>query len=565
MGGKPTANSNSTSSDKDKDKDAPQRITFTQFFAQCDRLRTYLAQELGVKRGDHVAVLMSNVPEFCVAVVAIVQLGGVACCLNAFWESKELDFGVRDCGASVLIADDKRASRLLMGGRLDALLRESVLRKLIVVRPSGELALKKEVVPYETVVPAPLTLADNKEKNIAVVPVALDLSPDSDCVMIYTSGTTSGRPKGVVLTHRSFTQTMMCYELFSTLLRKLRGGKPSDRRVDLVTSPLFHSASLSAVFFLSFKPGHKLVLMPRWEADAALNVCLAEGVTFLGCMPTMLSDVLKSPVFSANRTKFKFTNIGTGGAATPGDLIRRTAQILPHISQGSGWGMSECNSIGTVIGGPEYLEFPNSCGKPHAIVELKLINPETLEDVPPGTNAVGELCIKSVTNMRELWRLPEDTKKAFLPGGWLRSGDLARIDPVDGFVFIVDRVKNIVIRGGENISVVEVEDVVYQLPGQRVAEAAAFGLPDERLGERLCVAVVPVPLPDVPPITEQEVVEHCAASLAKFKVPSQVFVRKASQPLPRNATGKILHRALKEEYKLASSGGVGQGKVVDVV
>ena len=165
-------------------------------------------------------------------------------------------------------------------------------------------------------------------------------------------------------------------------------------------------------------------------------------------------------------------------------------------------------------------------------------------DLPAAPSTVGELCIKSVTSMRCYWNQPEKTAAAFLPGGWIRSGDIGRVDE-DGFVYIVDRAKDIIIRGGENISSNEVEDCVFELPGARVFEAAAFGLPDERLGEMLCVAVVGV---DGAAISEDEVKRHCAQGLAKFKVPAHVFVRPLSRPLPRSGTGKILKRVLRDEY-----------------
>jgi len=512
-----------------------QRWTFDEFFRKCDAVSANLARQLGVRRGDRVAVLMANIPEFCVAFTAVTQLGAVCVTLNAFWEAKEIEFGLRDSQACVFIGDDKRVARLVPNARLDRVARELEL-KVVVVRPSPELlAARAGLVAFESLLQAPAPGEGFRP--------ASDLDADSDACIMYTSGTTSGQPKGVVLTHRSFCQSLMCFQLFASVLNMLRGENKL-RRCDLVTSPLFHAASLTATFLLAFKAGHKLVMMPRWDADIALQVCLDERVTFLGAMPTMLADVLKSPVFVANKAKFAFTNIGTGGAATPSELIRRVADVLPGVGQGSGWGLSESNSIGTVAGGPDYLENPRSCGKPHAIVELKLVDPETGADLPAAPSTVGELCIKSVTSMRCYWNQPEKTAAAFLPGGWIRSGDIGRVDE-DGFVYIVDRAKDIIIRGGENISSNEVEDCVFELPGARVFEAAAFGLPDERLGEMLCVAVVGV---DGAAITEDEVKRHCAEGLAKFKVPAHVFVRPLSRPLPRSGTGKILKRVLRDEY-----------------
>jgi len=210
---------------------------------------------------------------------------------------------------------------------------------------------------------------------------------------------------------------------------------------------------------------------------------------------------------------------------------------------GSGWGMSETCAIGTVIGGPDYLSFPNSCGRAHQVVDIKLINPDTMEDILASPNAAGELCIRSPTAMRCYWNNPEETKKVMLPGGWIRSGDIGRIDET-GLVYIIDRVKDLVIRGGENISCNEVEDCVYSLPGRRVMEVAAFGLKHHRLGEQLCVAVVPYPGVE---LESADIIDHCASRVAKFKVPSMVFIRTSS--LPRGGTGKVIKRELRNEYE----------------
>jgi long-chain acyl-CoA synthetase len=292
-------------------------------------------------------------------------------------------------------------------------------------------------------------------------------------------------------------------------------------------------------------------MLPKWEVEYALQVCIDEKVTFVGAMATMLNDILASEMFWKNRDKFSFTNIGTGGSATPSKLILRAASALPKLTQGSGWGLTETNSVGTIIGGPDYLEFPESCGRPHPIVDLKLIDPETGEDIH-GRNIPGELCIRSVTNMVGYWNNPEETKKVLLPGNWIKSGDLGTIDE-EGFVRIIDRVKDIVIRGGENISTSEVEGVLYAFTGgdkeggeveSMILEASTFGLPHERLGEQLVAVVVPYPNKT---INTDALRQYCEKKLAKFKVPAHFFIR--NSPLPRGGTGKILKRKLKEEYK----------------
>lgn len=440
-----------------------------------------------------------------------------------------------DSGSSVLICDEKRLMRLYPDGRLEKLMKEKGL-KVIVANPSDEFMkhASKYVMDFKTFT------AKGSEK---VVPHDSTIEAEDIATIMYTSGTSSGRPKGVVLTHRSFIQTGSSYQLFTEMGISLTG-KPKVRRADLLTTPLFHASSLSYNLILAFPYGHKVVLVPKWDVELAVKTCLEEKITYIGCMPTMLGDMLNSESFMKERSKFYFTNIGTGGAPCPTDLIKRMFKAMPKMTQGTGWGLTETNAIGTVIGGPDYVDFPQSCGKPHLIVDVKMVNPDTLEDIPQTPGATGELCIRSPTGMKEYWNMPEATKATILKDGWIRTGDVGKIDE-NGFYYIVDRVKDLVIRGGENISCNEVEDVIYQLH-ENIHEVCCFGLPHERLGEQLCAAVV---LKPGKTITAEEVKAHCIQHLAKFKVPSLVFVRKSDQLLPRGGTAKVLKRALREEYK----------------
>jgi long-chain acyl-CoA synthetase len=513
------------------------RWTYAETMSRVEECRHSLVDRFGVKKGDRVAILMSNIPEFCVAFMAITQLGAIAVTLNAFWEGEEIEYGLIDSGSCVLIADEKRLLRLVPNARLESLLKAGL--QISVVRPSDEVK-KYGIVDFEEI--------SNKLKRPPTWAFDTSIDPTSDAYLMYTSGTLSPRPKGVVQTHLSVVQTCMCFQLYAELLKTLRG-EQKKRRVDLVTSPLFHAASLCPTFLLSFFDGHKLVMIPRWDAESALKICVQEAVTFVGVMPTMFADLLACKYFQENKDKFQFTNIGSGGAATPSKLILGAAAVLPKITQGSGWGLTESNCIGTIIGGPEYLEFPNSCGKPHPIVEIKLVDPETgkeIEDV----NEPGELYIRSITNMRCYWNNPEETKKILLPGNWIRSGDLGKRDS-EGFIYIIDRIKDIVIRGGENISTSEVEEVLHAFSHANVGsdgtgviyEACTFGLPHERLGEQLAAVIVPFPGKT---LDVEALKSYCHQRLAKFKVPSVFIVR--NDPLPRGGTGKILKRKLKEQY-----------------
>lgn len=511
------------------------RWTFAQVHLKAEALADMLKAR-GIRKGDRVSILMSNVPEYAVAFMGITKIGAIAVTLNAFWQGEELEFGLKNSGTCLLLVDERRLLRLIPEGRLEWFLRNGL--SICVVQPSDELVKQ---FPHGILnVFEDWCKTDRTEPRFDVGD--LDVGPEDDCYIMYTSGTTTGVAKGVVHTHRSSVQAVMAYAVFVEVLKVL-SGPAKMQRADLVVSPMFHSAALIPSFLLAFYGGHKIVMIPKWDVETALKTCIDEKITFLGLMPTMLSDVLAAPYFQQNREKFTFTNIGTGGAATPCDLIRRAAKALPTLTQGSGWGMTETNSIGTINGGPEYIEFPQSCGKPHPIAEVKLIDPETNREILENDKA-GEMYIKTVCNMRGYWQNEIETKATLLPGNWIRTGDLGKRD-ADGFYFVVDRIKDIVTRGGEKISCAEIENCVHSLPpGERIFEVSAFGLPHPRLGEQLAVAVVLRPGDNV---QSQEIIDYCSKHLAYFKVPSMVFIRK--QPLPRGATGKIIKRLLREEYK----------------
>jgi len=300
-----------------------QRLTYAETFALADQCRGMLSQ-LGVKQGDRISICMSNIPEFAVAFIAVAQLGAIATTLNAFWEGEELEFGLTNSMSSILLADDKRVARLLSPvNRLQGLMANGGI-KVVIVRPSEEVKKVPGIHDWSALMASAPKVGINNS-----------VTGDMDACIMYTSGTTSGRPKGVVLTQQNFVQSMVCYQLFLDLMKNFRTKEQNAmQRVDLVTSPLFHASALVATFLLSFKDGHKLVMVPRWDAEQAIKIFSEEKVTFFGAMPTMLSDLLASPEFEKNKGKFVVTNIGTGGAAVPSDLIRAAAKALPQINQG---------------------------------------------------------------------------------------------------------------------------------------------------------------------------------------------------------------------------------------
>ena len=550
------------------------RYTYRECLDTAAALARALRVRFNVRHGDRVAILMSNIPEFCLAYIAATSIGAVAVTLNAFWEAEMIVYGVEDSGSTVLIADEKRLKRLLkedLGSTGGKVYLDRISNVETILVRQHEIALlegREGVHEFASVVNKELSSGihgfydmKGKEKEA----VFADVDTDDDAMIVYTSGTTTGKPKGVVMTHRAMVQTVYCYVLFANVLRELRG-PAKQTRCDLLTSPLFHSATICPNFLFAFTQGTKLVMMQKWSPKEAVELFVKEQVTYCGVMPTMLCDLMNSEIFQLRRDEFCLENFGTGGAACPSSLLQRAAKTIPKTTHGTGWGLTESNSIGTAIGGPEYLANPLSCGRPHTLVQIKVVDPATSEDIS-GTGQPGELWLKTPTMMREYWRKPKETRDVLDKDGWLRTGDIGKADS-NGLYYIVDRMKvgrivtvrlatlvdyfvfdlpqhilqELVIRGGENISCNEVADAIHQISGD-VKEVCVFGIPEARLGESLCAAVVVV---EGSSLSEASIRSDLSGQLAKFKVPTDVFIRTLG--LPRGATGKVLKSALRKEY-----------------
>ena len=511
---------------------APKRLTFKQFADEAARLGSILRDKFQVDVKENVVVLMANLTSHVVATIAASALGAVPTLCNAFWEAEEIETAILESDARVVILDVKRLVRL--GSVLDNLANHGI--RFICV---GELNVAKDYIfSYEELLAATTPLRADEDPFDKLSKLSLgSTTPEDAALILYTSGTTSGKAKGVVLTHFAVTQAIESYNLFLEVMKALKG-EPTIQRCDLVSSPLFHTAGLLSVF-LAFRGGHKCVMFPKWNVDALVETMIKEKVTYFPSVPTMVVDMLNSERFLKNVPNFLFDNVGTGGAKIQPRLVHKVRDLFPGASQGTGWGMTETCAMGTVIGGPQFLKTPSSCGKPHAIVDVKVIDPDSLQDITTA-NTKGELCIRSPTMMKEYFKMPEETKASFLSGTrWYRTGDIGLFDK-SGLFYIVDRIKDIVIRGGENISCTEVEHVISEF--RNVDEVAVFGVPDSRLGERLIAYVVIGPKGRVEP---GEIQQYVASRLAKFKVPSEIII--SQRPLPRNALGKVVKIQLKKE------------------
>jgi long-chain acyl-CoA synthetase len=305
--------------------------------------------------------------------------------------------------------------------------------------------------------------------------------------------------------------------------------------------PLFHATGCHAVLCGNLAFGGKLVMMFKWDPARALELIERERVTSFGGVPAMVWQVLEHPDFKT-RDLSSVQSVGYGGAPAAPELVRRIKESFPTSSPGQGYGLTETSSVTTLIGGADYLAHPDSVGAPVAVVDLKICD-EQGHEVALGD--VGEVWIGGPNVVKGYWRKPEATAESF-PGGWLKSGDVGRVD-AEGFLYLVDRAKDMLIRGGENVYCVEVESVLYEHPA--VMDAAVVGIPHKVLGEEVGAVVQIVPGKDV---TEHELQAHVGAKLAGFKVPVKIELR--SEPLPRNANGKILKRDLKREMEKYSRG-----------
>jgi long-chain acyl-CoA synthetase len=507
---------------RDLAADEERRWIYSDVFARARCLAGVLQHQFGVRPGDRVGLVMRNRSEWFISFVAVIRAGGIATLFNSRGAAVELAAAAADVGCSVFIADGKRA----------ALLRESDSSTPIIL------------INYAAPAPAVVN-ATSFEEAIAgetrkTDPVVAD--PETPAVILFTSGTT-GRPKGAVLTQRNITNfaaNLLFLGAAGLTLAAKRFGVATDvlRQMvppvsTLLVFPLFHISGLTA-FFQAIQVGGMLTTVRRWRADAALPLISANRITMLSGPPLILADLLDQPGASEHLTTIN--HIGVGGQATPVSLITRVAKALPMAAQGGGWGMTEVTGSATSSSGPVFAARPTSAGRLSPLLELRVVDDEG-HDVPTG--AAGELWLRGSLIMQGYWNAPEATAAAF-EDDWYKTGDVGFVDS-DGFVFIIDRKKDMLICGGENIYCAEVERVLSS--DEAFLEVSLFGIPDDRLGER---AIAAVTLREGHRRTEEAVKKFARASLADYKVPSEVVFDLG--PFPRNATSKIDKAKLRAAY-----------------
>jgi long-chain acyl-CoA synthetase len=496
--------------------------SFARVMEQADALGALLAGRLGVAPGDRVAIAMRNYPEWIVSFAAITSIGAVAVSMNAWWTPDEMAYGLGDSGAKVLIADAERLERAQPAlGRLGI--------QALAVRVDGSLPEGAEHWA-EAVVPAPLP------------DVAID--PDDDATILYTSGTT-GHPKGAVSTHRAVLSALLSFGCRAAIngVRNPPREKHPFETCFILTVPLFHVTGCVAVMLSAFAAGTKLVMMYKWSPERALELIERERVTQFVGVPTMAWDLLESPDFERRDTS-SLLFVGGGGAPAPPELVKRSDKGFAKGRPTIGYGMTETNAYGPQNSGDDYLAKPTSSGRVVPIVELRVTD-EAGRSLAPGE--VGEIWFRGPHLIRGYWNRPDATAET-IQEGWLRSGDLGFLDE-EGFIFVRDRLKDMVLRAGENVYCAEVEAAIYEHPA--VYEAAVFGLPHDRLGEEVACAIH---LKEGCELDAEALRAHVAERIAGFKVPTIVLFHDAQ--LPRNAAGKILKRQLRD--KIVAEAGQGE-------
>jgi len=491
-------------------------ITFAQAADRIDALASLLVNVYGVKKGDRVAVAMRNFPEWVMSFAAIISVGAVNVSMNSWWTEDEMDFALEDSGATVLICDQQRFD---IGAA--SCVKKNI--KVLVVR--AEKPLPAGVDKWEEVLP----LGDKHP--------GADISPDDDATILYTSGTT-GRPKGAVSTHRAIISSIMAFSARNTIFQ-MSGTKLKD--VDgpevptsfILIVPLFHVTGCVPVMLSCFVAGLKLAIMYKWDPEKALEMIEREQITNFVGVPTQSWDLVNSPAFEKYDTS-SLRAVGGGGAPSPTSLVGKVNDKVKNGNPQLGYGMTETNAFGPAITGSDYLSHPTSTGRASWPMFVE-VRDENLKPVPTGQS--GEIWFFGPMLIRGYWNRPDATAETIVDG-WLRSGDLGRLD-ADGYVYVEDRVKDMILRAGENVYGAEVENAIYEHPA--VHEAAVFGVPHERLGEEVGVAIL---VNDGMTLTPEELWAFLDVKIAKFKIPTQVVIM--SEPLPRNAAGKFLKRELQQ-------------------
>jgi acyl-CoA synthetase (AMP-forming)/AMP-acid ligase II len=484
-------------------------------FADLDRLSELVAHGLvarGIAKGDRVGIAMRNCPSWILVYMGVLKAGAIATLLNGWWEPAEMEHAILLTDPRLIVADSTRAKRI------------------------AQRCADRDVVGLDVNLPAEQAVAELMSGEEKALP---EVAAEDDATILFTSGST-GLAKGALSTHRAVTTGAYSYASGLLVLRGLleqEGRAPVTPPRTLISVPLFHVTGEVPVMLNSFVVGRCMVIMPKWDALEALRLIEQEKITYFVGVPTMSLELMNHP----ERDRFDLSSlkdITAGGAPRPVSHVERLKQEFPDAQPALGYGLTETNAVGCINFWGNYAAKPASTGRAgRPFVEVAILG---ANDRHVAAGEVGEIAIRSAANIKCYWRNPQATEELFTNDGFVRSGDVGYLDE-DGYLFIVDRKKDIIIRGGENISAAEVEAALYACDG--IAEVCVFGMPDERLGEVPVALVLPK---DGQQISADELRSFLEGRLARFKLPEQIIF--ADAPLPRLGTGKIDRRALKAQF-----------------
>lgn len=499
------------------------RYSYNAFFAEVDALAASLQKHYGILAGDRIALAMRNNPEWAIAFCAATLIGAIVVPVNSWGRTEELQYSITDCGAKLLIADQTRFS--LIADQLDQL---GVAA--IVVPEKADFSVPVGV----TVFPEATEQGRGQSFDVA------EITPEDGALILYTSGST-GFPKGVLHRHISVGQSLMNMLFLGMLVTELEGGPREYRgganvETPMLTVPLFHATGLLGGLIMPIMLGQKVVMMYKWDSHKALELIEAEHVTGLNSVPAVLQDLLGHPEFDNYNTE-SLIRVGAAGAATPAGLPELIEAKVGKPSRSAGYGMTETMAVCAIMSGAIFDLKPDSAGIIAPIMKVRFTDPDGAV-LPPGQP--GEIEMYSICVTPGYWEKPEANAQAFTSDGWLKSGDIGLLDE-DGFLHITGRIKEIVIRGGENIYPGEIEQAAYEL--DTVREVVVFGEPDTAMGEELVMVVYPAPDAD---LDEERLRHFLKQRLAGYKVPRTIELW--DHPLPRNASEKLHKLKVKEAY-----------------
>lgn len=498
-----------------------ERYTYKETYSRASQIGHLLRHTFDIQPGDRVAISMRNYPEWIMAFTAITSIGAIAVAMNALWLPEEMEYGLKDSGSKLLIADDERVERFNQ-------CTPDLLIPAISVRSTRK--IDRPVFKLEELL---IGLGDTPMPST-------DIHPNDPTLIIYTSGST-GRPKGVLSSHQNIITALLSWELDALANELVAKESEKDavtanpstisQPATLLAAPLFHVMGSHVVYLASYRTQRKIVCMYKWDSTMAAELIERENITAFSAPPAMTGDLARTAQVSS-RDLSSLLSVGGGGAARAPEQVREIKSSFTRAMPSTGWGMTETNAIGTIIGGLDYLDHPSSAGRSLPTVQLRVVD-DSGNPVPTGER--GELQIRGPEMFIGYWNRPDVDAEVF-DGDWFRTGDVAFIDE-KGLLFIVDRIKDLIIRGGENIGCGTVEAALLAYPS--VEEASAYSVPDERLGEEVAATIfcrIKIDLEELRSFLNQ--------NLSRYEVPR--YIRVSTEPLPRTESGKIFKRQLRE-------------------